>query len=51
MTLFFFLWEVNFGKEGNESPGWKIHGLSLRMLQMGHERGDTDWLLIMQEVL
>lgn len=48
---FFFLWEANFEKEGNESLGWKIHGLSLRMLQMGHDCGDTDSRLIRQEVL
>lgn len=37
----FFLREANLGKEGNESPGWKIHCLSLRMFQMGHGCGDT----------
>lgn len=33
----FCLWEANFWKKGNESLGWKIHGLSLRMFQMGHD--------------
>lgn len=31
--------------------GWEIRGLSLRMLQMGRDCGDTDLLLRMQEVL
>lgn len=31
--------------------GWEIHGLSLRMLLMGRDCGDTDLLLRMQEVL